>query len=157
MLKSGVPREDVQGNKEKYLSYREAWARIKQSQACGFYLEAITLVESIISDRLTSYLQGTGKISGKKLLSFRSLIEKWKETTPPITIGAYQDLQTEVDNWRVKRNKIVHGMVKSEPGRATENIINFLEEAKSVARKGEKLAKAVSNWHKQQLRKKSNI
>lgn len=46
----------IKGNAAKFWSYREAWTRIKQAQEQGFYLEAVTIEESIISDRLMSYL-----------------------------------------------------------------------------------------------------
>lgn len=44
------------GDRAKYLSYAEAWARIRLASRQGFFLEAVTVEESIISDRLTSYL-----------------------------------------------------------------------------------------------------
>jgi hypothetical protein len=62
MLKSIISQNSITGNVVKYLSYREAWTRIKQAQEQGFYLEAVTLEESIITDRLISYLVGVGAI-----------------------------------------------------------------------------------------------
>ena len=48
-------------------------------------------------------------------------------------------------------------MVKSHPGTATDDILNFLEFAKLTATEGEMLARAVSSWVKkasQQERKR---
>ena len=56
LLKSKNLPVNIQGNRCKYLSYREAWARIKQAQQQQFFLEAVTLEESIITDRLICYL-----------------------------------------------------------------------------------------------------
>ena len=42
----------VKGNVRKANSYREAWARIKLARRQGFFLEAVTIEESIIFDRL---------------------------------------------------------------------------------------------------------
>jgi hypothetical protein len=157
MLKSIISQNSITGNVVKYLSYREAWTRIKQAQEQGFYLEAVTLEESIITDRLISYLVGVGAIERAndqhKYQTFARLIEEWKLLqTYPICIRVksieFQDLQTSVDDWRKRRNKVVHGMVKSYPGMATDDILNFLEEAKQTAKAGEILARAVSSWIK---------
>ncbi|NJM48932.1 MAG: hypothetical protein HC860_24505 [Alkalinema sp. RU_4_3] len=48
LKKSSFPQKDVAGNVNKYESYREAWSRIKHAQENGFFLEAITIQESII-------------------------------------------------------------------------------------------------------------
>ena len=47
-------------NTAKYESYTEAWRRIKAAQEKEFFLEAIVIEESIISDRLVSYLSRPG-------------------------------------------------------------------------------------------------
>ena len=52
MRKSKTLEKSIAGNASKYYSYREAWTRIKLAQENGFYLEAIAIQESIISDRL---------------------------------------------------------------------------------------------------------
>jgi hypothetical protein len=49
------------------------------------------------------------------------------------------------------RNGIVHGMVKSHPGTATESIEDFLSSAEMSAASGERLAKAVSGWCRRML------
>ncbi len=149
MLKSTPPNTPPNGNIKKYLSYREAWTRIKQAQQQGFYLEAVTLTESIISDRLISYLVYVQKIKvqPEKYLSFSRLIELWKNDTSSNTDDAEcRELQQAVDNWRCNRNEIVHGMVKSYPGAEVDDVNNFLEKAKEAAKEGEKLARSVSSW-----------
>ncbi|MBA2376824.1 MAG: GIY-YIG nuclease family protein, partial [Rubrobacter sp.] len=139
------------GNAEKYLSYREAWARIKAAQGHGFYLEAVTIEESIISDRLIRYLLSVNAIELKddshRYPPFGQLIQLWKQERPePITSRGVDNLQEAVDHWRRHRNNIVHGLVKSNPGTPTEDIDDFLWAARQAAAEGEKLAKAVSQW-----------
>ena len=166
LLKSKNLPQNIQGNILKYLSYREAWSRIKQAQQQEFFLEAVTLEESIITDRLICYLVVTGTIKPAlelhKYPNFGQLIKIWKLLhNNPISIRVraieFEDLQSSVDLWRQQRNKIVHGMVKSHPGTATDDILNFLESAKLTATEGEMLARAVSAWVKkasQQERKR---
>ena len=164
MLTSDKPQKNPQGNVAKYLSYREAWSRIKQAQEQAFYLEAVTLEESIITDRLISYLVSKGIIKRAdelhKYPNFSDLIKKWKRMHAPIYIRVksreFHDLQTAVDIWRRRRNKVVHGMVKSHPGTATDDILNFLEEAKLTAAEGEILACGVSSWVKKSKSNSSN-
>jgi|SRR5579871_1003630 len=55
-----VPIPDA--NINQYFSYREAWGRIRRAKGHGYYLEAVTLEESIIADRLISFLVSAGKL-----------------------------------------------------------------------------------------------
>jgi hypothetical protein len=145
-----VPVPD--GNATKYFSYREAWGRIRRARGHGFYLEAVTLEESIIADRLISYLVCVGPVPADRGLerkSFGHLVDLWMKTVPePIPTKHFPDLRTAVDEWRRRRNKVVHGMVKSVPGSAHEEVLDFLEEAKLVALQGDALAIAIADWGK---------
>ena len=148
--KNFIPVPD--GNAAKYFSYREAWGRIKQSIALGYYLEAVTLEESIISDRLISYLVRVGAVKSDSKLQTQplaSLIREWKSHVPETICDSFcHDLQSEIDDWRMRRNKVVHSMVKSIPGDDHLDILDFKKEAELVALKGERLAKSLCNWCK---------
>lgn len=136
-------------NTAKYLSYTAAWNRIKSAMEAGYYLESVTLCESIISDRLISHIQG---VSGKSVNEkFVNLIKEWKKVSGSVSSGKYSDLPAAVDVWRNNRNTVVHGMVKSEPGKPTPSPDSFLEMAKESAEEGCSLAKAVCAWHKKEL------
>jgi hypothetical protein len=139
-------------NANKYFSYSEAWVRIKKARGSGFYLEAVTLEESIIADRLISFLVCVGEIqAGSRVekCSFGQLIQLWtKRVLQPIPVPHFPDLRSAVDEWRKHRNQIVHGMVKSMPGAQHSDVLDFLKEAEFVAFQGEALALAVSDWVK---------
>jgi hypothetical protein len=163
MRKSTELDKPPQGNASKCLSYREAWTRIKLACEQGFYLEAVALQESVITDRLISYFVVAGVIPRAPTLhkypSFSQLIHKWRalEADPalaadPVTFRGVEDLPAEVDAWREQRNKIVHGMVKSHPGDATDDISDFLTGAKEAAEKGTVLARAVDHWSRKRMR-----
>lgn len=154
MRKSTVPKRAATGNAAKHYSYREAWARIGAAQGHGFYLEAVTLVESMITDRLISHLSRVGALTRQtelhKYPSLSRLIQMWRVQCPtPIAARHFTDLQAAVDTWRQTRNKVVHGMVKSHPGEATDGIDDFLAAAKVTAAEGVILARAVHNWSRQ--------
>jgi len=141
-------------NAGKYFSYREAWERIGRAITQGFYLEAVTLEESIISDRLCSYFCKIGTLDSEKLKhrhpSLAELIKLWNKHEPepisdPIRNPRFYYLQESLDVWRAKRNHVVHGIVKSS-GECHDDILNFIQEAERVARDGELVAKSVANW-----------
>lgn len=146
MLQKAKPLEIVpRGNAPKCLSYREAWTRIKVAQDHGFYFEAVTLQESIITDRLHSYFVKTNVLLKRTYLG--DLIKKWKEF-PAVTHKDIDNLQESVDLWRDKRNRIVHAFVKTKPDATIDIVEIFLEDAQAVAQEGSILARAVCKWHK---------
>lgn len=150
------PQSDVSGNAKKHDSYREAWSRIKLAQESNFFLEAITVEESIISDRLISLLSSTAvsnpitKNKHGKWPSFGQLIQKGRSEFPDEA-----DLIDKVDHWRADRNNAVHAIVKSDPGQPTSPVDEFLLEAQAAAEAGEKLAKEVTRWCEKQKKLKN--
>ncbi len=88
-LKKGSPvTKKISGNAEKYKSYYEAWSRIRKAQKNQFFLEAITIQESIISDRLISFLAGSNaktiltKDKWGRWPSFGNLVQRWGNEFP---------------------------------------------------------------------------
>ncbi len=73
----------MKANTAKYLSYAEAWRRIKSANEREFYFEVVTLCESIISDRLLSYLLGVDPRRPIQLKTpFAVLIAQWRMSYP---------------------------------------------------------------------------
>jgi hypothetical protein len=93
--------------------YKSAYARIAESTKSGFHLEAITIIESLISDRLESRLT----FVLKRDFSFQhlgSLITKARQVeTDPILRNL---VDIDLDRWRKSRNKALHEMVKIAEG-----------------------------------------
>lgn len=143
-------------NANKYFSYGEAWVRIRKAHGSGFYLEAVTLEESIIADRLISFLVCVGEIdAGSRVdsCSFGRLIQSWMKRMPePVPVPYFPDLRLAVDEWRKRWNQMVHGMVKCMPGAMHSDVLDLLREAEFVAFQGQALAHAVSDWVKKAKR-----
>jgi hypothetical protein len=141
-------------NAPKYQSYREAWRRIDSAMAGGFFFEAVTICESIISDRLLSFVRGVTQANDIGTnTNFSRLISLWRENVKIQSQESSLDgLIDKVDCWRKERNKMVHGFVKSLPGTATMPVDEFLADARKAADEGIKLARAVSAWQRSQLR-----
>lgn len=147
------------GNSIKYESFREAWRRIAAATAAGFFLEAIVIQESLISDRLVSYLSRPDasrplrQNKRNQWPSFGHLIGKLREEHPSgIAVGTTRDIIQDLDKWRICRNRAVHALAKSDPGRPTTNIQDFLHLAEETATTGNKLARAVLSWHRREKR-----
>ena len=141
-------------NIPKYLSYTKAWERINSALEAGFHLEAITIEESIISDRLLSYVLGVAPSSkAHKKSGLGELINHWRKHAGDSLIKPDgSDLGKITDEWRKKRNKAVHGLVKSAPGTSTMAPDDFFELARQAAEEGKKLAREIQNWHRKTLR-----
>ena len=141
-------------NQQKFLSYQEAWARIRDALEADFPFEAVTILESILSDRLLSYLSAVE--ADRQLTvrtSFGELIRLWSRAAERDGDSEAVELARQVDLWRVARNSVVHGLAKSEPGAPTEEVVGFVDRARRAAEEGAKLARAVDAWHKTQLRR----
>lgn len=111
--------------------------RINKAIDQEFYLEAIALEESCISDRLSLVLYLKGQKAGTK--SFAKLIELCDEFLP-------KNLKRDVDSWRKERNRAIHNLVRSSP---LEEMID-LEEldllSVKTAKSGVELLEQVNLW-----------
>lgn len=146
-----IKRDWASGNEAKFLSYREAWARIKVAIRQGFFLEAVTIEESIVSDRMLSFLEKScGVVLGGHSLNNTS--KEWlKHAKERFSADSdegrnAQDLFTQLNAWREHRNKVVHGIVKSRVARLDDHIDNFLDGAAAAAVEGENIARAIDRW-----------
>ena len=147
----------------KQQRYIEAYTRIRSSIESGHFFEAITIEESIISDRIASFLEATEalKIDYIHRQSFVSLIELWRLATknPGAIWEKCDSLIVRVDSWRKKRNQYVHGLVKFPNQKANvPTTKQFIDGAKAAAEDGALLANEVSDWRKRQvqIKKKYN-
>ncbi len=139
-------------NAAKYLSYREAWRRINAATKEGYFFEAVTLCESIISDRLLSYVRGVNPSSKANIhTKFATLIAEWRKLAGTLPVHETTDLGEAIDLWRKVRNEVVHGLAKSMPETATQELQSYMKRVEEAGRSGVALARAVSNWHTKQL------
>lgn len=97
--------------------YTGILGQIKNAEVGGFYLEAITLYESLITDRLESVLSlvSEEEISFKNLGSLIGLVRHYLPDSEldKIVFG-------RLEPWRLNRNESLHGMAKLEKGQDKE-------------------------------------
>lgn len=154
-----MPKE-TGGNLSKYESYRAAWQRIAASRQAGFFLEAIAIEESIIADRLVSYLSRpdaltpVSKDKKGRWPGLGKLIIALEEEFPAgLSIDGFDDVVSHLNAWKDDRNTAVHAIVKSDPGAPTVDIDDFLLVAEKAAEQGASLARAISSWHRAKKRR----
>lgn len=149
MRKSTELITDVSGNQQKFNSYREAWTRISEARAQGFYLEAVVIQESIIADRLQSYLLASGWTSkSQKHTSTGDLVKAWRKTLVDKQNGSdVAELALKATNWLYKRNRVTHAIAKTRRDDIAP-INDFLALANEAADEGQELARAIDRWVK---------
>lgn len=122
---------------EKSETHEYARKRIKCAITDEYFLEAIALVESMLSDRLSMVIFLNGKNNQSK--SFNELIHQCHSF-----LG--DDLFNTLNDWRKSRNFGIHSLVRSSP--VDEQIApeRFLEMAKEIAVKGSELVVRIEDW-----------
>lgn len=145
-------------NTIKYESYAEAWRRVKAATEAGFYLEAIAIQESIIFDRLRSFVEYAAGEQVTDDTPYSTLINRLeaalnKDTKKQRRWNNDKELIERLRDWGDRRNRAVHRIVRSEPGTPTQPIDEFLMKAQETAVKGAELAREVSDWFREQKKR----
>ena len=117
--------------------YAHLFECVKDSIHNEYFLEAITLEESFIADRLESYCFYKALIKGSKM-TLGQLIAPLKNKDAFFS----RELLGQVDKWRSKRNKCIHEMPKFDDGEDAE-WDERMKNAKQIAIVGEKLMRSV--------------
>lgn len=97
----------------RFRLYKQAYSRINEAMQDGYNLEAITIVESLVSDRLESRLSA---LLGKDF-SFQTLgavVNKVKSVETDAALGALVDVDLRA--WAKQRNSALHEMAKMADG-----------------------------------------
>jgi len=140
----------------KYDRYVEAFKRIDSSIHSEYYFEAITIQESVISDRVASFLEATDSLTTEQIhrQTFANLIMLWRLAikNPGSIWENCDELISDIDKWRKDRNTYVHGLVKFPyKKKNVPSTQKFLEGAKETAIKGKNLAAEICEWRKRQI------
>ena len=130
----------------RYLRYKLAFDRLDEALEEGWLLEAISLEESIISDRLLSALASlTDQRSAKT--SLNDLINLTKEAFVANSGDVEANLLFEqLHEWRRDRNKCVHAFCKLDDHAYSESSAEiFSEKMWETAKNGRELVDLVKH------------
>jgi hypothetical protein len=161
---SGVHTTEKPPGQELWEAYTYAWGRIKRAKEAGCEIEVVAIVESIISDRLRSYLKGQRPETDWDGAGFNTLIEATRahvngsvvlriaaspaSVWPDVTTT---DLFGELVQWRERRNAAIHRVINRDVDRSPASPYELGPYLEQVGRDGEKLARLVTKWHKRSL------
>ena len=110
-----LAEEGTDVGEERRKLFAQAYGRISESMENGYFLEAITIIESLASDRLESRLSYL-KEEDFSFKNLGKLIESAKSEEPDEELKAL--IVNELDVWRAKRNTSLHEMAKKADGDA---------------------------------------
>ena len=145
-------------NYAKRDSYALAFRMIDNAIKYDCPLQAITIEESILADRLWSTLNvGRTKLS---LGTMNAALLQWKPTKGSTVNknakrfdGYMEALYPRLKVWWKDRNKLLHGIAKSFQGDGPEVPANdYMRAAMSTAIEGMDLVNAVMKWSRRQIR-----
>jgi len=131
----------VVSGKQRAEIYRHGIGRVERALREGFWLEAITLQESLISDRLEYLLH---HVTGRhKHTTLAELLTRVERDVPPDLIDV--DLMTRVDDWRKQRNAALHMMMKFSLVQNT-SWLERLGRCREAAWEGRAVMRQVDAW-----------
>jgi hypothetical protein len=127
----------------RYLRYKLAFERLDEALVEGWLLEAISLEESIITDRLLSIVGSDGDAASCRQ-SLSNLIAQAKKAITGSGAPVEGDIFDELDQWRGARNECVHAFCKLDDHAYADNSAEiFSEKMWETAKKGRELVDLV--------------
>ena len=142
-------------NIAKYLSYKLAMEQLNRALEFRFPIEAISIEESVISDRLLSTLNASLQKQSVKQCdisaSLGGVLSRCKGGLAFLEDEEMKMLK-EIDAWRKERNRAIHGIVKSRQGEGPAVSAEvFMTHAMIWAKEGAELMQKVQNWSKRKI------
>ena len=129
----------------RYLRYKLAFDRLDEALVEGWLLEAISLEESIITDRLLSIVGSDGD-SASCRQSLSSLIAQAKKAITGSGTPVEGDIFNDLDQWRDARNECIHAFCKLDDHSYADNSAEiFSEKIWQTAKKGRELVDLVKH------------
>jgi len=130
----------------KYNSYRRGMDKVNEGIAAGFYLEAITIEESILTDRMLLFCRRKGYNKELTRITLGGIITFLKQNEI-LCIDNGIDFIDDLSQFWENRNTCLHQIAKSEPGTATKDFGELSILANKTAINGKLLVnKIVGGW-----------
>ncbi|WHF37099.1 hypothetical protein [Aeromonas salmonicida] len=130
--------------KARHASYQAALARIETAIKNGYFLEAISLEECLISNCLYNYLSNTGSTLNNPSFNFL-LIEILKDVRSFDKSSIL--LFKAIDVWRANRNKSIHGFITANSDTLSQSHQSFQRLTETTAKEGKALCESIVSWY----------
>ena len=135
-----APISDPFVGQRRYELYQKAIRQFNNALEMGYYLEAITICESLITDRLESRCGELNHPHSFKNIG--ALLRKLDEIETDNELR--QIIFTDLDDWRRNRNIALHEIVKFEKNEIP-NWENRVENSKIYAEDGIAIFRSIDN------------
>ena len=133
----------------RHNTYKDVLDQYSKAMENGFYLEAITLMKSIIGDRLESIANQISKSSEYSYETLGNLITTVKKFEISTEMP---NIIEKIDGWRKDRNAALHEMAKFDKVDFEKPFNKRYAELKPIAQNGKKifreLDKEIRNYRK---------
>ncbi len=130
--------------KARHASYQAAVARVGESITNGYFLEAIALEECLISNCLFNYLNNKGTpLDNPSFKLLRTAIRKNGQCNDGSSIALFK----KIDDWRVARNRAIHGFITATSDSLNQSRHSFQRLTETTAKEGEALCESVVSWY----------
>jgi hypothetical protein len=141
-----MPYSEAVGRARQEL-YRGTYKRLKEAIEAGFWIEAIALCESIISDRIQARISHLGNHDeeSRRIKMLGVLVKHIKSVDSPIKFANLSLIYHDIENWNSARNKAIHRAVKINVGDNFRKWDHFYEELEVTARDGADICRRLSN------------
>ncbi|WP_036302143.1 hypothetical protein [Methylotenera sp. L2L1] len=130
--------------KTRHESYMAALSRVEQAILDGYFLEAITLQESLISNCLFNYLVNIGTVLDNP--SFNRLLKAISKSAVNLDESTIL-LFKKLDAWRIDRNKSMHGFITATSDSMNQSRQSFERLAETTAKDGKYFCNSVVLWY----------
>ena len=160
--KPSSPKVRVSGGKGsdagamRHELYKAAWVRYNEAMSAGFYLEAITIVDSVITDRIEAYTQ--------HLMHFNEThqqVERLGNALTALNIARqerqiadddeYKATRNAVIEFNKGRNKAVHNFVILTNANAEMSVDDRINQAKDTAEYGREVYNLGNAYTRKQI------
>ena len=136
--------------------YKAAWARYNEAMSAGFYLEAITLVDSVITDRIEAYTQHLMHYEEKhqqvtSLANAMASMDIAREERQIPIDAEYKNMRKAVSQFYEGRNKAVHNFAILSNANAEMTADDRLQEAQKTAQDGREVFNLVNAYTRKQM------
>lgn len=142
-------------NSAKAKAYVLAFGMINTALEKGCPLQAITIEESILTDRLSSTLNAK-KEKKTPFSTLNGALREWeKQTKGGVSLFDKEmtDLWPQLKAWWDERNELLHGIAKSPCGEGPSiPAEEFMARAEKAAKEGLEFARIVVRWTQKQVR-----
>jgi hypothetical protein len=130
--------------KSRQSAYQAALNKIEKAIKDRYFLEAIVLVENLISNCIFNYLYNENKEFQNN--SFNSLLIFILEKCPELGDNELR-LFKEVNAWRKKRNAAVHGFISTNSNNIIQSLESFENASEITADRGKDYCKLIISWY----------